>query len=325
MTSLRVAFPAIGTTASVVVQRATDLVPARRALEAELERIDLACSRFRDDSDISRVHRAQGEPVIVGDALYEAVLAALGAAEITDGLVDPTVGADVVALGYDRDFALLEEAPASPLASAAAPTAIRRRREPRRRRPGWRAVQLDPAGPSIQVPAGVVLDLGATAKALAVDRAALAASAVCEMGILVNVGGDIAVAGTPPPDGWPVGVADRHDDGDLSNPRVAVHDGALATSSTVARRWVHNGQVCHHIIDPATGAPAAEHWRTVSVCAATCVGANTASTASFLLRELAPEWLTELGLPARLVALTGEIVHVAGWPAAPDEAHGAAA
>ena len=325
MTSLRVAFPALGTTASVVVQRASDLVPARRALEAELERIDLACSRFRDDSEISRLHRAGGAPVVVGDALYEAVVAALSAAEVTDGLVDPTVGADMVALGYDRDFALLDAAPDVPLPGAPVAPAPRRGRQARRRRPGWREVRLDPAGPSVQVPPGVLLDLGATAKALAVDRAARAAWAVCEAGVLVNVGGDIAVAGPPPEGGWPVAIADRHDDEDPSNPCVAVHDGALATSSTVARRWRHHGQVCHHIIDPATGTPAAEHWRTVSVCAATCVGANTASTASFLLGELAPQWLAELGLPARLVAATGAVVHVAGWPASPDQAHGAAA
>ena len=325
MTALRVAFPAIGTTASVVVQCAADVVPARRALEAEIERIDMACSRFRDDSDISRVHRAGGEPVVVGDALYEAVVAALGAAELTDGLVDPTVGADIVALGYDRDFALLEAAPATPVPVDTSAAAARPRRAARRRRPGWRAVRLDPTMPSVQVPAGVVLDLGATAKALAVDRAAAAASAVCAMGVLVNVGGDIAVAGRPPDGGWPVGIADRHDHEDPSNPRIAVHDGALATSSTVARRWMHAGRVRHHIIDPATGAPAAEHWRTVSVCAATCVGANTASTASFVLGELAPAWLAELCLPARLVSVTGQIVHVGGWPADSDGTHRVAA
>jgi len=245
------------------------------------------------------------------------VRVALGAAQVTDGLVDPTVGSDVIALGYDRDFAGLEAAPHDALS----PTPTRRRRG----RPGWKAVQLDPSGPSIRIPSGVVLDLGATAKALVVDRAAAAAAAVCSSGVLVNVGGDIAVAGTPPPEGWSVRIADRHDDEDPSAPRVAIHDGAVATSSTVARRWRHNGRVCHHIIDPATGAPAPEYWRTVSVAAATCVGANTASTASFVLGALAPEWLAELGLPARLVTMAGHVVTVAGWPSDGDPEQQAAA
>lgn len=109
---------------------------------------------------------------------------ALRAAEATDGTVDPTVGSAMDALGYDRDFTLVREDD-------------RPVRLTVRRTPGWRAVRLDRATGTVTVPEGIRLDLGATAKAWAADRAAgtLAAAAGC--GVLVSLGGDTAVAGSP--------------------------------------------------------------------------------------------------------------------------------
>jgi thiamine biosynthesis lipoprotein len=184
---------------------------------------------------------------------------------------------------------------------------------------GWRRVELDPGRPAVRVPAGFALDLGATAKALAADRAAAVIVAAAGGGVLVNLGGDIRVAGNPPDGGWRVGIAD--DAGfDASTtsvqPRqvVVISDGGLATSSILGRTWRRGGAGLHHIIDPSTGLPARSCWRTVSVAAGRCVDANIASTAAILRGERAVRWLADLRLPARLVRRDGTVVTVAGWP-----------
>jgi FAD:protein FMN transferase len=297
---------ALGTTAVVLVERAEALDGARAAVECELDAVDRACSRFRDDSELSHVNAAEGRRTAVGPLLLEAVLAALRAARLTDGDVDPTVGHALVLAGYDRDF---DEIRASPRAVRAV------------RAPGWRVVEVDEEAAIVRVPAGVVLDFGATAKALAVDRAARAAAAAAGCGVLVNIGGDLATTGPPPPGGWPVRVTDDHAaPADAPGETVRVTTGALATSSTTVRRWRRGDATVHHILDPATGASAEQTWRTVSVAAATCVDANTASTAAIVRGDRAVAWLERLGLPARLCRPDGSVVRVAGWPVPQREA-----
>jgi thiamine biosynthesis lipoprotein len=286
---------AIGTTVSVHVTEPASLAAARREVAAELDAIDLACSRFRAESELSGLNARAGRATRVGPLLGEAIAAALRAARLTNGLVDPTVGEALVLAGYDRDFA--QVAPqAGPVRAA--------------RVPGWRAVGFDAARRFVSMPAGVQLDLGATAKALAADRAVAAAAGACPgCGVLVNLGGDIAVAGPAPEAGWVVGVADDHRA--APDQTVTLASGGLATSSTAVRRW---GAGRHHIIDPRTGAPARTPWRTVSVAAASCVDANTASTAAIVLGAAAREWLAERRLPARLVAVDGTRAALGGWP-----------
>jgi len=283
------------------------LEPAHEQLAAELAAIDAACSRFRPDSELSRVNHARGRPVPVSALFAEALAVALAAAEFTDGDVDPTCGQSLVRLGYDRDFAQAR-ARTGPLRQPPSPAG------------GWRSVDLDRDRREVTVPAGVMLDLGATAKALAADRAAASIRDAAGCGVLVNLGGDIAVAGDPPGDGWRVGIAD--DVGfdtrmaDIEHSQVVlIRDGGLATSSTSARAWRRDGADLHHIIVPATGWPADSCWRTVSVAAASCAGANIASTAAILRGEQAVRWLDGLRLPARLVRRDGSAVTVAGWPA----------
>jgi thiamine biosynthesis lipoprotein len=293
----RATWSALGTTAAVVVTDPGALAPARAAVEAELRAIDEACSRFRAESELTRLNRAAGRPARVSPLLAEAVVAALRAARLTGGAVDPTVGAAVIGAGYDRDFAALRP----------------RARRPAVRVPGWRVVRVEPDGRTVRMPAGVMLDLGATAKALAADRAARAAAAAAACGVLVSLGGDLATAGPAPPGGWRVRVTDDHAAGERApGETVEIAGGALATSSTAVRRWPGG----HHIIDPATGAPARAPWRTVSVAAATCVDANTASTAAIVLGDAAPAWLRSRGLPARLCARDWTVIRVAGWPEA---------
>jgi len=299
-------FPALGTFATLLVADPDALAAAHDLLAAELSAVDLACSRFRPDSELWRVNHARGRRVPVSPLFADALATALDAAELTDGDVDPTCGQSLVRLGYDRDFAL-----------------ARRRTDPLRQPPmpagGWRRVELDRGHPAVRVPAGILLDLGATAKALAADRAAAAVQAAVGGGVLINLGGDIRVAGDPPEGGWPVGVADDADfDTSTASVRprqvVMVSDGGLATSSPLGRTWRRGDARLHHIVDPVTGRPARSCWRTASVAAASCVGANVASTAAILRGERAIGWLEGLGLPARLVRPDGTAVTVAGWP-----------
>jgi thiamine biosynthesis lipoprotein len=286
---------ALGSRVQVVVTDASVLAAARAEVEGEIAAIDRTCSRFRTDSELERVHAARGAAVRISSRLAEAVGAALNAARRTGGLVDPTVGAGVIAAGYDRDFdALPDDAPGCPAVAA----------------PGWESVRLDRRRRMLQLAPGTRLDLGATAKALAADRAA-AAAAIAPHGVLVSLGGDIAVAGTPPAGGWPIGIADGHRDEAVTT--IALHTGGLATSSTTQRRWRRDGREMHHVLDPRSGEPAAVVWRTVSVVAGSCLLANTASTAALVIGAGAPSWLAGMGLPARLVGADGTVTGTCGW------------
>ena len=296
---------ALGTTARVAVWPPDELTATLRAVDAELDRLDRQASRFRADSELSAIHLAPGPVHRLSGGLAEAVRVALVAAAWTGGLVDPTVGGALVALGYDRDFAAIGT---GPMAAGPGPTPA----------PGWNSVSLD--GAVLRLPAGVRLDLGATAKGLGADRAAAAADrAAANGGVLVSLGGDIAVAGRPPLGGWPVTVADSSDRGSDPGGRpgqvVRLAGGGLATSSVTGRRWQRAGRAVHHIIDPRTGFPADGPWRTVSVAAASCAEANAASTAAIVAGRDAEAWLARTGLPARLISYDGEARLLGGWPA----------
>ena len=318
---------ALGCSVRLVVADPAKLALCRTRLTAWLDAVDGACSRFRPDSEISSISRVEG-PVEISPLLADALAAAIRAARLTDGLVDPTVGAAMAAVGYDRDFELMEP-DGAPIRVTLRPV------------PGWHLIDLErpedeTAGPSIlRLRVGITLDLGATAKAWAADSAASELAKIADCGVLVALGGDIAVGGMPPlrEDGerfWRITVRDRTDartalgespelpesPADLGpEAEISITDGGLATSGTSSRRWLRGGDLLHHILDPRTGLPAATPWRTVSVAAGNCLDANTASTAAMLLGAKAPAWLTAHGLPARLVPEDGgPIVYTPGWP-----------
>jgi FAD:protein FMN transferase len=297
-------FPALGTTAVVVVAEAAALPRARSLLEHELEQIDVACSRFRPDSELAIANAAAGREVAVSRLFAHALQIGLDAARDTGGLVDPTLGAQLRAAGYDRTFALVRVRDSWQFVPR--PHGI----------DAWREVELNLERGLVRVPHGVELDLGATAKALAADRAAQAIAEETGTGTLVSLGGDLAVSGEPPPGGWCVRIADDHRTApDSSGPRVLVATGGLATSSTAVRSWQTDRGPAHHLLDPASGLPADGPWRTVSVAASSCVEANVASTAAIILGRDAPAWLSRRGLPARLAGRDGSVSYVAGWPA----------
>jgi len=320
-----VSFRAIGTVVSVLVTEPGRAAEAGAILRAELAGVDAACSRFRADSELSRLNKSGGREVTVSRRLACALAAALAAARATDGDVDPTCGRALIDLGYDRDFAEIAQDGKAPLRAG-------RLRITVSRAAGWRVVEFDDRRSIVRLPAGVALDLGATAKALAADQAAERIAAAAGCGVLVNLGGDIRAAGPPPDGGWRVGIVDDLAPGESPDTMppaqaVVITDGGLATSGTAARAWRRGGADLHHIIEPATGLPARTCWRAVSVAAASCLDANIASTAAVIRGERAISWLSGLRLPARLVRPDGSVLTLAGWPAAsrPDAGHGHAA
>jgi len=295
--------PALGTISFLAVTDGAALAEASALFEVEIEAIDRACSRFRDDSELVRLNAAAGQPTHVGPLLFEAIEVAVDAARATGGLVDPTIGRTLRLAGYDQTFAHL------------------RARDGRLRPrfvldPDWQSIELDRERCTVRLPKTLELDLGATAKALAADRTARVIFDRTYAGVLVSLGGDVAVAGETPPQGWSIRIADDTAAPlDANGPVVAVATGGLATSGTTVRRWATSEGELHHIVDPRTGRPALAHWRTVTVTASSCVGANTASTASIVLGEAAASWLTALRLPARLVRYDGAVTCTPGWPA----------
>jgi thiamine biosynthesis lipoprotein len=303
-----VSFPALGSVAVLAIDDASLRGTARAAVEDTIDEFDLACSRFREDSELSTLNRAAGRPLRVSPLLVEATLAALRAARLTDGDVDPSVGSALVALGYDRDFDALHSDEARRRPIRAVPV------------PGWRKIEVDSDAGTIRVPRGATLDLGATAKAMAADRAAQRAHIATGAGVLLALGGDIALAGSAPAGGWRVRVTDDHRAGENAPGQwITLRAGGLATSSMSVRRWQAGGSSLHHLIDPASGAPADTVWRTVSVAASSCLDANIASTAAMIRGQPAVDWLERLRLPSRLVDREGRVRHVAGWPAAGDD------
>jgi thiamine biosynthesis lipoprotein len=218
--------------------------------------------------------------------------------------VDPTVGTAIKLAGYNTDFV---DVPADGVAIDLVVSQV----------PGWQAVVFDELTRTVRMPRGVEIDLGATAKALTSDLAASAALGKIGGGggVLVSLGGDIAVAGEPPEEGWLIQASE--DSGAPINEgeeTIGITSGGIATSSTTVRRWKRGGVALHHIIDPVTGLPSDGPWRTATVVAGTCVDANIASTAAIVMGTAAVQWLEAHRLAARLVDREGSVRRVAGWP-----------
>lgn len=252
------------------------------AIRRVFERDDRMFSRFRPGSELCAVNGAAGTPVLVSPRFAAMVDCALAVARQTDGLVDPTVGGSLAALGYDRDFAGLgdDPAPAAPVAAV----------------PGWRSVEL--TGRLLRIPAGCALDLNGVVKAAAVDEAA---------GLLpgdgyVSAGGDLAVRG-------PADVALPADGA------VRVVAGGIATSGTTRRRWRRGGCDRHHLIDPGTGLPVESPWREVTASGASCLDADVAARAGLLRGTDGPAWLDALGVPGRFVDHDGRVTENTTWAA----------
>jgi thiamine biosynthesis lipoprotein len=283
----------------LVVAGSDRLDAARSVAVRLLDQVDRSCSRFRDDSDLTRANRNAGTWTRVHPLLTAAVEAAVGAARQTGGLVDPTLGRSLAAVGYDRDIAQVR--------AGTGPAAV-----PVPALPGaWTQIQIAPDG-GLLVPEGVALDLGATGKAFASDLVAASVAEETGAPCVVSVGGDVAVGvADGGPAAWRIAISELPDA--EPDAMVLLPTGGLATSTTMARRWRRGGQVVHHLLDPATGRPVTRSWRTASVAASTCLAANTASTAAILLGARAPSWLERFGATARLVDENGDLTYVGEW------------
>ena len=296
-------FRAIGTMATVLVQDKGRAETAETILRAEIDAIDRTCSRFRPDSELEYLHANAGREVRVSALLFEALAVAYSVAERTFGAVDPTVGNAMSALGYDRDFALLENRtrPAQLLGPVA----------------GFRHLQLNSRQRTVLIPNGVRLDLGSSAKAFVTDRASRHIADELGSGVLVSIGGDVAVAGPPPPGGWAIGIAvESSTRGDQVDQVVAIREGGLASSSTAVRTWRMGDKRFHHIVDPSTGSSSSTYWKLVSAAGTTCVDANALSTASLVWGDEALDRLRIFDQAIRLVRHDGEVFTIGGWPEA---------
>jgi thiamine biosynthesis lipoprotein len=224
-------------------------------------------SRFRPDSELNRINRDPMGAVILSRVFAYAMRAAISAAASTRGLVDPTLGAAVEAAGYDRDL--------SELGDDELPLPFR---PPS---PGtWRLLRL--SGRLLSRPPGTALDLNGVVKSLAVDSGLELISGDG----FVSAGGDVAVRG-----GAMIGLPSRGE--------VQLRAGGMATSGSTKRRWLRGGSLQHHLIDPRTGRPAESRWDEVTVAANSCLAADVAAKAAFLLSDDGPAWLDERGLAGR--------------------------
>jgi thiamine biosynthesis lipoprotein ApbE len=312
-------WPALGTLAVLAVTDPMALPAARELLTAQLAAVDAACSTFRDDSELVAVNAAarQDGPVRVSPLLAEAIGAALRAAEQTGGDVDPVAGPRISLAPGIRAITSAQRAgtymqPAGASLRLVITAAA-----------NWRQVCLDEENGLLDLPSGTWLDLGATAKAWAADRAAASIAARLDCGVLISLGGDLAAYGEPPHGGWRIRVQDKAGPA-AGRPAVqpagsatlvSIDSGGLATAGASAVRWRHGGDVLQHILRPRDDGPAVPGWRTVSVTAASCAEASAASTAAIIRGSQAIGWLSGLGLPARLVDTAGRVRTVAGWPA----------
>jgi thiamine biosynthesis lipoprotein len=280
------AFRAMGTSVVCFVEADHDAMPAFHAVEAEFERLEEIMSRFRAESELSRLNR-EGR-IQASQDLYEVTRLSLRAREETRGRFDPTVHDAVVAAGYDRTFEEIRELPRSAPAKALA---------------GGRVV-LAEGSAAIELEPGFRLDLGGIGKGYAVDRACrlLAESGPC----LVNAGGDIAVRSRPRSGRWPIGV-----DTPAGTFSLGLDSGALATSGRDRRRWRWRGREHHHLIDPATGAPSESDLLRVTAVGRTAVEAEIRAKALFLagMDEALAE-AADLGIAAVLVTRDGRTILV---------------
>jgi FAD:protein FMN transferase len=248
------------------------------AVHALFDGRDRRFSRFRADSELSRLNRAPAGASLVSEEFSRMLGHALGAARATSGLVTPAVGAAVVGAGYDADFDRLPEdgppvrpVPVPPLAALSLRGRLLVRAEP------------------------IELDLNCVVKGATVDDALALLG-----GGFVAAGGDVATS-----ESVVVGLP--------GGGTVALHGGGLATSSVANRRWRRGGEQQHHLIDPATGSPARVPWRDVTVAASTCLAADVAAKAALLLGPAGPSWLDRRGLPGRFVDEQGAVLVNETW------------
>lgn len=288
--------------------------PLERTVEESFRYYEGLLSRFRPDSELSRLNSHDGPVFAAGDDLYAAVEAALWAAQQTGGIFDPTILPCLEQAGYDRTFAALpDRRPLTERPLTAANAAVDDSPEPPLAPgPDYRQVQLDRFSRLISRPVGMLFDLGGMGKGWTVDRTV---DALRDTGyFMINAGGDLFAYGAPPgARGWEIHLAHPLDPR-LRIATLRVAHRAVATSTIARRRWLHDGHIRHHLIDPRTGRPARGEVVSVSVVGERVFTAEVyAKTALILGCEDGAAFLESLPDVEGLMALAGgEIVMTSG-------------
>ena len=273
--------------------------PRLLEVERQFAAFEARFSRFRPDSELSRLNGRASDDVEVSAEMRDIARAAMALHRRTGGVFDPAVLPALERAGYDRSFEQVRpEGAAAPGASVPGVT--------------FGDVELSADGRRMRLPRGMRLDFGGIGKGYAVDAAAKALDGVGSF--LIDAGGDIIARGAGPDgDGWVVAVADPAGGDDMDV--VRLRNAALATSTTARRRWRRGGRTMHHLVDPATGAPAASGLLSVSVIARSATEADVfAKTALILGDERAQAFLAREGAEALLVRDGGSLVVTPGWP-----------
>jgi thiamine biosynthesis lipoprotein len=266
-----------------------------------LERLEARWSRFRPESELCRLNRAAGTPVMVSDETFDAVGRAIEAWRATHGCFDPTVLPALLALGYDRDFQSVASDGAA--VRATGPTT------------GCAEITLDPLVRAIVLPHGTTLDLGGIGKGLAADRLAADLLAAGALGVCADLGGDVRVSGTGPRAGaWPVTVDDPLTTG--ATGALVIRDGGVATSTHLRRSWRRGGRTVHHLVDPRTGEPADSGLASVTVVAGTTWWAEVIAKAAYIAgADAGADLVTAAGLTGLLVHDDGHVTDLPGLEA----------
>ena len=261
-------------------------------------------SRFRPESELSKLNQRAGQPLAVGPLLYTVLLQALAAAEATGGWYDPTLCGQLVSLGYDRTFAELP--PPTEVLHAGSKRDVRVSSGG-----GWRRIRLERSTRTVTLPAGVGLDFGGIAKGMAVDAAIALLRRHGMESVLVNAGGDLAVLGHPPDgEAWPIAILVGDDPA-----VVPLCHGALATSGIARRRWRQGEHLRHHLLDPRTGLPSETEVRSVTVATEHCEQAEVAAKVAFLLGPVrGPAFLQSRELAGLVVGKDSAQIAVGHWP-----------
>jgi thiamine biosynthesis lipoprotein len=287
-----------GLTGTLTTEHEAQMEDAMKRLWYWLDAVDASCNRFRDDSELSRLNESHGATVAISSTLELALEAALRAADVTGAMVDPTVLPALLALGYDRDFDELTTS--GPIPQHLAVPSM-----------GPSSIHLDLDEHTVSLDPPCQLDLGASAKALVVDL--VADDVAPSGGVVVELGGDVAVRGEGPQGPWAIAVSDAlvlHG----NEPRITLRHGGIATSSTASRTWRVGEHTVNHIVDPRTGRCARGLYTTATVSASDCVTANSFATAALLWNEEASYHIAQAGWSARLVRRDGSLEFVGGWP-----------
>ncbi len=267
-----------------------------RFVRRQLAELENKWSRFLPYSEITKLNNSSGAPFIVSPETSELIVHALDGFRITNGIFDPTILGDLLRLGYHTSFVSLENEDSSEIVSE-----LKRG-----------ASEITVNGCQITLPLGVGFDPGGIGKGFAADLIAEEVMKRGANGVLINVGGDIRVMGNPPNEAaWKIDITD-HNEKIIDT--IVLLRGAIATSTTKKRTWMHDDQAVHHLIDPTRGVNADAHTTLTSVITAQCWQAEILTKALMIGNTDAGMKLTqELGAQGLSCLSNKDIVTTKGW------------